>query len=190
MDIDANLPIFVWFGSTTLRNSRINSRFTGDGINIKSGSGLVENCVFTGAANLIPTRLTSITSPTASSVVIASTLSRLETAMPLMLARGVRTCWSGNRIYHMFDKGVSVGRPRGADRAQPDRQLRHRRWRPKDSGSTAFIDQKPFARDNVGVAVYEKNLGNGGGIAFVTNSIFYRSKTAPSHGGFAVGPRG
>ena len=27
--------------------------------------------------------------------------------------------------------------------------------------------------------MYEKNVGNGGGNAYVTNNIFYRSKTAP-----------
>ena len=49
LDIEAPQPVFTRFGSTTLRNSRIHSQFTGDGVNIKFGAGIVENCVFTGS---------------------------------------------------------------------------------------------------------------------------------------------
>ena len=49
----------------------------------------------------------------------------------------------------------------------------------KDTGSTAFVNQNTFARNNVDVAAYEKNFGNGGGIAHITNSIFSRTKKSP-----------
>lgn len=181
VDIDANLPIFVRFGSTTLRNSRINSRFTGDGINIKSGSGLVENCVFTGAANPDTDAIDfdNVTNGVIRGNRIYAFLGSNSDAIDV--GEGCQNLLVvSNRIYHMFDKGVSVGQ---ASVARIERNLIVNcdiGVGVKDSGSTAFIDQNTFARDNVGVAVYEKNLGNGGGIAFVTNSIFYRSKTAPA----------
>ncbi len=181
VDLDANLPIFVRFGSTTLRNSRINSRFTGDGINIKSGAGLVENCVFTGAATPDTDAIDfdNVTNGVIRGNRIYAFLGSNSDAIDV--GEGCQNLLVvSNRIYHMFDKGVSVGQ---ASVARIERNLIVNcdiGVGVKDAGSTAFIDQNTFARDNVGVAVYEKNLGNGGGIAFVTNSIFYRSKTAPA----------
>ncbi|MEZ5304446.1 MAG: lamin tail domain-containing protein [Verrucomicrobiales bacterium] len=83
-----------------------------------------------------------------------------------------------NRIYNNSDKGVSVGQGSaitlyrnlivGCDLGIGI----------KDTGSTAAIDQNTFVGNRVAVAVYEKNLGAGGGSAAITNTLFSRSKDA------------
>lgn len=179
-DIEANFPVFTRYGSTTLQNSRVHIRFTGDGINIKSGAGWVENCTFTGAATL-----------DTDAIDFDGVTNGIIRGNRIYAFRGFNSdgidvgegCQNllvvSNRIFNMFDKGVSVGQ---GSIAQLERNLIVNcdiAVGVKDFGSTALINQNTFARNNVDVAAYEKNLGNGGGIAYVTNSIFYRSKTAP-----------
>jgi hypothetical protein len=180
LDVDANLPIFVRGGNTVLRNSNVKIRFTGDGINVKSGHALVENSTFTGS-----------TAPDADGIDFDDVTNGVIRANHVYGFAGINAdaldigegtenlLIESNRIYNIFDKGISVG--------QGSTVMARRNLivecgigvGVKDFGSTAHIDQDTFARDDVGVAVYEKNLGHGGGNAFVTNSIFYRSKTAP-----------
>ncbi len=180
LDIAANLPIFARFGATTLRDSRIHIRFTGDGINIKFGAGVVENCTFTGA----PT-------PDTDAIDFDGVTDGLIRGNRVYAFRGFNSdaidvgegCQNllvvSNRIYHMFDKGVSVGQ---GSTAYVERNLFVScdiGVGVKDTGSTAFINQNTFARNDVDVAAYEKNLGNGGGVAHITNSIFSRTKKTP-----------
>ena len=181
LDIDANLPIFVRGGNTILRNSNVKIHFTGDGINVKSGQALVEDSTFTGS-----------TAPDADGIDFDDVTNGVIRANHVYGFAGINAdaldigegtenlLIESNRIYNVFDKGISVG--------QGSTVWARRNLivdcgigvGVKDFGSTAHIDQNTFARDDVGVAVYEKNLGHGGGNAFVTNSIFYRSKTAPA----------
>lgn len=181
VDIDASLPVFARFGSTTLRNSRIHSRFTGDGINVKSGAGWVENCVFTGepTPDTDAVDFDSVTNGVIRGNLIYAFLGSNSDGIDI--GEGCQDLLIvSNRIYHMFDKGVSVGQGSVVRVARNLIVNCDIGVGVKDFGSTAYIDQNTFAHDNVGVAVYEKNLGKGGGNAFVTNSIFYRSKTAPA----------
>jgi hypothetical protein len=179
-DLDANFPVFTRYGSTTLQNSRVHIRFTGDAINIKSGAGLVENSTFTGAAM-----------PDTDAIDFDSVTNGIIRGNRIYAFRGFNSdaidvgegCQNllvvSNRIFNMFDKGVSVGQ---GSVARIERNLIVNcdiGVGVKDFGSTALINQNTFARNHVDVAAYEKNLGKGGGIAYVTNSIFYRSKTAP-----------
>ena len=179
-DIEAGFPVFARFGSTTLRNSRIHSLFTGDGINIKSGAGLVEHCTFTGEAT-----------PDTDAVDFDNVVNGVIRGNRIYAFLGsnsdgidvgegcVNLLVVSNRIFNMFDKGISVGQ---GSEARIERNLIVNcdiGVGVKDAGSTALIDQNTFALNNVGVAVYEKNLGHGGGIACITNSIVSRAKTAP-----------
>jgi hypothetical protein len=50
----------------------------------------------------------------------------------------------------------------------------------KDAGSSIEIDQNTFVDCQEGVAVFEKNFGNGGGSAVVTNTIFSGSSVPVS----------
>jgi hypothetical protein len=180
-DIEALQPVFARYGSTTMRNSTIHILFTGDGINVKSGDGLVEDSTFIG--NSAPdtdaidfddvnggiiqgNRIYAFLGPNSDAIDVG------EGCQALMV--------SSNTIFNVTDKGISVGQ---ASVAYIERNLIvdcDMGVGVKDSGSTAYIDQNTFARVNTGVASFEKNAGNGGGIAYISNSIFYRSKDEPT----------
>ena len=180
VDIDADQPVFARFGSTTLRNSRIHIRFTGDGINIKSGRGLVEDCTFTGSD-----------APDTDAVDFDDVVGGIIRGNRIYAFRGfnsdaidvgegcVGLIVAGNRIFNIRDKGVSVGQ---GSVAYIERNLIvncEMGVGVKDTGSTAYIDQNTFVRNHVAVASYEKNPGKGGGAAYVRNSIISRSQDAP-----------
>jgi hypothetical protein len=176
-DIDAPFPVFARGGTTTVRFSRIHPRFTGDGVNIKSGNGIVEDCTFLGndapdtdaidfddVSNGIirRNRIYSFRGTNSDGIDVG------EASSNLLI--------TGNRIYDCSDKGVSVGQ---GSTVSMRRNLIVRCSQGvgvKDSGSSAIIDQNTFARNLTGVAVFEKNAGNGGGEVMVTNCIFSRSK--------------
>lgn len=180
VDIDALQPIFARYGSTTLNNCRIHIRFTGDGINIKSGNGAVVDSTFTGNPSPdtdaidfdnVPGGLIQGNRIYAFLGFNSDAIDVGEGCQDLMVV--------SNRIFNITDKGVSVGQ---ASVAYIERNLIvdcDMGVGVKDAGSTAYIDQNTFARNNYGVSVYEKNPGAGGGIARVENSIFSRIKTAP-----------
>ncbi len=179
-DIEAPLPIFSRYGSTTLRDSQIHILFSGDGINVKSGAGLVENSTFAGnnapdtdaidfdnvvGGQIAGNRIYAFMGFNSDAIDVG------EGCQDLMVV--------SNRIFNITDKGVSVGQ---ASVAYIERNLIvdcDMGVGIKDSGSTAYIDQNTFARCNRGVASYEKNIGAGGGIAHISNSIFSRSRKEP-----------
>lgn len=177
VDIDALQPVFARFGSTTLRDCKIHIQFTGDGINIKSGLGLVERSVFTG--NNSPDTDAIDFDDVVGGVIRDNRIYAFKgvNSDAIDVGEGCRDLMVvGNRIFNITDKGVSVGQ---ASVAYIQRNLIvdcDMGVGVKDAGSTAYVDQNTFARDNFGVAVYEKNLGSGGGVAHVSNSIFSRSK--------------
>ena len=180
VDIEGPQPIFARFGSTVLRDSYIHITFTGDGINIKNGAGAVERTTFLGN-NSVDTdaidfdgvvdglisdnRIFSFRGPNSDGIDVG------EECLNLLVI--------GNRIYNNSDKGISVGQ---ASEVFIERNLIVGCMLGigiKDTGSIAYLDQNTFALNGVAVAVYEKNLGAGGGNAVVSNSIFSRSKDAP-----------
>ncbi|MBN2685541.1 MAG: CotH kinase family protein, partial [Pontiellaceae bacterium] len=180
MDIEALLPVFSRYGSTTLRNSTIHILFTGDGINIKSGNGLVENCTFIGnhspdtdaidfdnvvGGSIAGNRIYAFFGFNSDAIDVG------EGCQDLMVV--------SNRIFNITDKGVSVGQASVA-------YIEHNLIVDcdmgvgiKDTDSTAYIDQNTFARCNTGVASLEKNPGAGGGMAYISNCIFTRIKDDP-----------
>ena len=147
LDIDANLPIFVRGGNTVLVNSNVRIRFTGDGINVKGGNALVENCTFTGdpTPDADGVDFDSVTN----GVIRANHIYGFagENADALDIGEGTQNLLiESNRIYNIFDKGISVG--------QGSTVLARRNLivdcgigvGVKDFGSTARVDQNTFAR--------------------------------------------
>ncbi len=179
-NIETPFPVFARGGSTTLLDSRIHIQFTGDGINVKQGAGRVERCTFTGAASpdtdaidfdgvvdgvIRDNRIHSFRGPNSDGIDVG------EGCVNLLV--------EGNVIFNNSDKGVSVGQGSHVI-------LRHNLIVGcalgvgiKDTGSLAVIDGNTFARNDTAVAVYEKNLLDGGGSAQIANSIFSRSRDVP-----------
>ncbi len=179
-DIDALQPVFSRYGSTTMRDSTVHIQFTGDGINIKSGDGLVEGCTFTG--NHSPDTDAIDFDNVAGGRIVGNRIYAFYgfNSDAIDVGEGCQNLMvTSNRIFNITDKGVSVGQ---ASVAYIERNLIvdcDMGVGIKDSGSTAYIDQNTFARCNTGVASYEKNIGAGGGIAHISNCIFSRSKDEP-----------
>lgn len=180
VDIDVLFPVFARGGRTVMRFCRIHPQFTGDGINVKSGEGLVEYCTFVGND-----------SPDTDAIDFDNVVDGVIRGNRILAFRGfnsdgidvgegcVNLMVSGNRIYNCSDKGVSVGQ---GSETYIERNLIVDcvlGVGVKDTGSRAFIDQNTFALNGTAVAVFEKNLDSGGGQVFMTNSIIYRPKNAP-----------
>ncbi len=181
LDMDDVLnPVFGWESKVTLRSSHIHTPFTGDGINVKHGEGLVEDCTFLGNTArdtdaidfddvvngmIRNNRIYAFRGPNSDGIDVG------EGCVDLLV--------TGNRIYNNSDKGISVGQ---GSKVRIERNLIvgcAQGIGIKDTGSTAWIDQNTFVGCGYGVAVFEKNLDAGGGIAHISNSIFSRSKQSP-----------
>ena len=179
-DIEALLPVFARYGSTTLLNSSLHILFTGDGINVKSGDGQVSGCTFVGNnapdtdaidfdnvvdGDISNNRIYAFYGPNSDAIDVG------EGCVDLQVV--------SNRIFNITDKGVSVGQASVAiirNNLIVDCDMG---VGIKDTGSTAFVDQNTFALCGTGVASFEKNAGAGGGIAVIDNCIFSRCKDEP-----------
>ncbi|MFO1489592.1 MAG: right-handed parallel beta-helix repeat-containing protein [Kiritimatiellia bacterium] len=180
-------PVFCSGGSATLRDSILQNPYTGDGINVKQGQAVTQRCVFYGnnqpdtdaidydgvVNGLIEDcRLYRYQGFNSDSIDIG------EACSDILIQR--------NQITYNSDKGVSVGQGSTVT-------LRHNLVVGcalgvgiKDSGSTVLIDQNTFYECDVGVAVYEKNFGDGGGAATVRPLHHLQEFALPGLGGRPV----
>jgi CotH kinase protein/Lamin Tail Domain/Chitobiase/beta-hexosaminidase C-terminal domain/Secretion system C-terminal sorting domain/Right handed beta helix region len=181
LDMDeVNFPIFTQFGSTTLRNSRIHTDVTCDFINIKYGDGLVENSTFIG--NLSPDTDAIDYDQVIDGIIRNNRFYSFQGFNCDAIDIGEQSqniLISENKIYNSSDKGISVGQQSTVEVRRNIIVGCNIGIAVKDSNSYAFIDQNTFYGNNVSVAVFEKNLGAGGGNADVTNSIFASSTYQP-----------
>ncbi len=165
-------PLFFRGGSTYLRDSTIHIPITGDGINIKKGYAETIRCTFLG--NNAPDTDAIDYDGVTNGLIQNNRLYNFQGFNSDGIDIGeqcVDVLVEGNAIYFNSDKGVSVGQgssiilrknlivgcPLGVG--------------VKDFGSTIEIDQNTFVDCEEAISVYEKNFGNGGGNANVTNTI-------------------
>jgi hypothetical protein len=178
-DISAPFPVFARGGSTTVRFTQIHPEFTGDGINIKSGAGLVEDCTFLG--NREPDTDAIDFDNVVNGVIQRNRICAFLgfNSDGIDIGEGcVNLLLSENRIYNVSDKGVSVGQGSVVNMYRNLIVGCSQGVGVKDAGSTVNIDQNTFSGNRVGVASFEKNLNRGGGTANISNTIFSRSKDA------------
>jgi hypothetical protein len=173
-------PVFCRGGAITLRDSILQNPFTGDCINVKQGLATTRRCTFLGnnqpdtdaidydgVTNGIieDCRIYRFQGPNSDGIDIGEACSNVLI--------------QGNLIYFNSDKGFSVG--------QASTVVLRKNLVVgcvlgvgiKDTGSHAVIDQNTFVDCGTGVAIYEKNFGDGGGSAAITNTIISRAKTPP-----------
>ena len=180
---DVDLPIFVQEGhSTVLENSRVHIGVIGDGINIKRARyARVEGCEFSSA------NLTADTDAIDYDGIQGGIIrgNRIHDFMgdnndAIDIGEGTLDLLvESNRIARCFDKGVSIGQGSTALVrfnliSEVDMGLGI-----KDAGSYGLIENNTFFNLGRAVAVYEKNLGSGGGRASVRNCIVARAADAP-----------
>lgn len=177
---ESESTVFARRGSTIMRNCRIYAPYTGDGINVKGGYAETTGCTFLG--NNSPDTDAIDYDGVINGVIRGNRIYRFVGSNSDAIDCG-EECQNllveDNRIYFMSDKGISVGQASSVI-------LRHNLIVGcnlgagiKDHGSILLADQNTFVRNQIGVAVYEKNFGDGGGEAVLVNNIISRSAIAP-----------
>lgn len=181
MDITENEgPVFARGGMTTLRDSVLYNPHTGDCINVKQGQAVTQRCTFLG--NNAPDTDAIDYDGVANGLIEDCRIYRFQGSNSDGIDVGegcTNLLVQGNLIYFNSDKGFSVG--------QGSTVILRKNLVVgcvlgvgiKDAGSVATIDQNTFADCDTGVAVYEKNFGDGGGEAIITNTIISKSSTPP-----------
>ena len=164
-------PVFARFSNVVMTNSNLRSAVTGDCINVKQGSALVENCRFEGGRepDMDAIDYDGVTNGIVRNNVIhdfrgdnCDGLDIGEKCDNLLI--------ENNLIYNCFDKGISVGQQSSALVKNNTIAYTSIGIALKDQ-SPVNIDHCTFFGNSQGISAYEKNAGNLGGTGTVTNCI-------------------
>jgi len=173
-------PVFCRGGSTTLRDSVLQNPYTGDGINVKQGLATTQRCTFLG--NNQPDTDAIDYDGVSNGLIEDCRIYRFRGSNSDGIDIG-EACSNvliqGNLIYYNTDKGFSVGQASTVTIRKNLVVGCALGVGIKDTGSFATIDQNTFVDCTTGVAIYEKNFGDGGGGAAITNTIISKSATPP-----------
>jgi hypothetical protein len=173
-------PIFCRGGNTLLRDSTLQNPYTGDCINIKQGLATTQRCTFLG--NNQPDTDAIDYDGVTNGIIEDCRIYRFQGSNSDGIDIGEEcsnVLIQGNLIYYNSDKGFSVGQGSTVTLRKNLVVGCVLGVGIKDSGSHANIDQNTFFDCDTGVAIYEKNFGDGGGSAVITNTIISRATTPP-----------
>lgn len=173
-------PVFCRGGSTTLRDSVLQNPYTGDGINVKQGQAFTQRCTFLG--NNQPDTDAIDYDGVANGLIEDCRIYRFQGSNSDGIDIGEQcsnVLIQRNLIYYNSDKGFSVGQGSSVTLRKNLVVGCTLGVGIKDSGSFALVDQNTFADCDTGVAIYEKNFGDGGGSATITNTIISKASTPP-----------
>ncbi len=179
MDIrDVVFPVYVEGGSTQIHNSSFRCDYTSDFINVKRGGVTIDSCSFYGndAPDTDAIDLDGVSNGIVSHNRIYNFSGDNSDGIDIGEAcDGVLI--HSNLIYHASDKGISIGQGSSIT-------IRNNLIVGCVSGvavkdySFAQIDNNTFVNNQVAVACFEKNAGNGGGNASAINNIMAGSRIA------------
>ena len=178
---DSEGPIFCRGGSTILRDSRLHTPLTGDCINIKQGYAETWRTVFVG--NNSPDTDAIDYDGVTNGIISGCRIYRFAGFNSDGVDIGescVNVLLEGNAVYYNSDKGFSLGQGSTATFRRNLVVGCPLGIGVKDAGSSATLDQNSFVQCSEGVALYEKNFGDGGGTAQVTNTLFSKCSLAPT----------
>lgn len=177
---ECNSPVNFLGGSCTLRDSTLYNPFVGDSVHVKRGAAIIQRCIFPG--NNAPDTDAIDFDGVVDGLIEGCKIYRFQgfNSDGLDIGEGTRNLTiRSNLIYFNDDKGVSVGQGSTVFLEKNLIVGCALAVGIKDTGSTATIDQNTFVDCGAGVAVYEKNFGEGGGTAQISNSIISKSTVAP-----------
>jgi len=174
-----NNPILAYYSDISLKNSQLHSEVTGDLINVKYGNAFIENCTFRGN-DQVDTDAVDY-DEVENGIVRNSKIFDFfgfnsdgidlgEESSDVLL--------ENNFIHNCSDKGVSVGQL-STIFMQNNTIVNCAQGIAVKDLSTAEVDQNTFYNVGTPIACFEKNVGIGGGMAFVTNSILSNSPESP-----------
>ena len=179
LDIDDVLfPIYVENGSLSLTNSTIKCEYICDYVNVKGGQALIENSTFYGSYtedtdaidldNVVNgivknNRIYNFSGYNSDGIDIG------ENSQNILI--------SSNLIYHMRDKGISVGQSSTINLSNNLIVGCNQGIAIKDN-SYANVLNNTFFNNSISVSCFEKNEGSGGGVADIINTILSKSSSS------------
>lgn len=173
-DVNRN-PISSRYSDIVLTNSTLHSEITGDLVNVKYGKAYIENCEFRG--NTYPDTdaidYDDVTDGVIRKCKIYNFFGSNSDAIDIG-EKAANITIDSNLIYNITDKGISVGQRSTAVSSNNIFVNCNLGLGLKDSCHTK-IDHCTFYNVGIPVACYEKNIGDAGGNAIVTNSILSNS---------------
>jgi hypothetical protein len=164
-------PILGRYSDIRLTNSRLHSSITGDLINVKYGKGYIENCDFLG--NDQPDTDAIDYDDVGNGVIKNCRIHDFHgfNSDAIDIGEQARNVLIDSVfVYNITDKGVSVGQYSSASIRNSIFTNCNLGAGLKDS-CRVTIDHCTYYGNNIAVACYEKNPGDAGGNAVVTNSI-------------------
>jgi len=172
-------PVVARYSDLTMVNSKLHSAITGDLVNLKYGKGFIDNCRFTG--NDLPDTdaidFDDISNGVIRNCVISGFLGFNSDGIDIgEKAENIQI--ENVVVYNITDKGVSVGQQSSATITNSVFVNCDKGIGVKDS-SRVTIDHCTFYGNRTAVACFEKNVGDAGGNAVVTNSILSNVYEAP-----------
>lgn len=172
-------PIFAQYSDIELRSSRLHCKVIGDLINVKYGNALIDSCDFKG--NQQPDTDAIDYDEVENGIIrnskIYDFLGFNSDGIDLG-EESFEVLIENNFIHNCTDKAISVGQSSSIIAQNNTIVNCYQGFGIKDLG-TAEIDQITFYNTAIPIACFEKNVGSGGGMAFVSNSIFSNSPEMP-----------
>jgi len=176
---NASNPIYAEYSDIQLLNSTLQSDVTGDLINVRHGSALIDSCLFVG--NDAPDT-DAIDYDVVSDGIIRNSIIhsfRGFNSDGIDLGEGSQNILiEGGLIHHCTDKGISIGQSSNAVIQNMTITNCALGVALKDLG-TATVDHSTFYGNQYALSVYEKNPGMGGGDITVQNSLLSNSSHSP-----------
>ncbi|HIA35543.1 MAG TPA: hypothetical protein EYN89_02130 [Flavobacteriales bacterium] len=169
-------PVYAEYGHVEIRNSTMQTHVSSDIINLKYGSGLVENCDLRGNKE-----------PETDGIDFDGITNGIIRGNHIYDFRGFNSdgidlgegstdvLIEDNRISNCYDKGISVGQGSTTRIFHNVITECNQGVGVKDSNSFADIDKTIFYKNNIGIACFEKNYGMGGGTANILNTVISNS---------------
>ena len=172
-------PVYAEYGQLILTHSVLHSDVTGDLINVRNGTAMIDSCLFFG--NSAPDTDAIDYDKVVSGSILNCTIHSFygENSDGIDLGEESKSILiEGGLIHHCTDKGVSIGQISNAIIRNMTIANCALGIALKDQ-SEADIDHITFYGNQTAVSAYEKNIGLGGGWATVQNTLLSNSSDAP-----------
>jgi hypothetical protein len=179
LTFNASNPVYAEYSDIQLLNCTLHSDVTGDLINVRHGSALIDSCVFEG--NDSPDT-DAIDYDVVDNGIVRNTLIhsfRGVNSDGIDLGEGSHNILiEDGLIHHCTDKGISIGQASDAVIRNMTITQCALGVAMKDLGA-ASVDYSTLYGNQYGISVYEKNPGMGGGDVTVQNTIFSNHSHSP-----------
>ena len=172
-------PILGYYASINLKNSQLHSKITGDLINVKYGQAHIDQCIFEGNKQVDTDAIDydDVTNGTIRNSKIYNFFGFNSDGIDIG-EESKNLLIENNFIHNCSDKGISIGQLSTVSLSNNTIVNCNQGVAVKDY-SFAKIDKNTFYNTSTPIACFEKNVGQGGGGAQLTNSILSNAADQP-----------